>query len=121
MRGGMQDERREGGAEARRRIQRPGLGPGWRGWGAGHAAERAQNMSSMDLTRDVSRLSGWLNADASCRVERRAYDAGRGAGREAGAQCDGGGACSVQGMVSTGVVGAQCTRQSARRTCPPWL
>ena len=76
MRGGMRDERREGGAEARRRNQRPGLGPGWRGWGAGHAAERAQNMSSMDLTRDVSRLSGWLNADASCRVERRAYDAG---------------------------------------------
>ena len=82
MRGGMRDERREGGAEARRRNQRPGLGPGWRGWGAGHAAERAQNMSSMDLTRDVSRLSGWLNADASCQLERRAYGAGRGAGMQ---------------------------------------
>ena len=31
---------------------------------------------------DVSKLSRWLNADATCRVERRAYDAGRGAGQE---------------------------------------
>ena len=38
-------------------------------------------MRSMVVTLDVSKLSGWLNADADCRVERRAYDAGRGAGR----------------------------------------
>ena len=38
----------------------------------------------MDVTLDVSKLSGWLNADADCRVERRAYDAGRGVGRETG-------------------------------------
>eukprot|EP00964_Phaeocystis_antarctica_P155937 scaffold125375_cov39-Phaeocystis_antarctica.AAC.1 len=38
----------------------------------------------MSVTLDVSKLSGWLNADARCRVERRAYDAERGAGREAG-------------------------------------
>ena len=42
------------------------------------------NMESMSVTLDVSRLSGWLNDDASCRVERRAYDAERGVGREAG-------------------------------------
>ena len=38
----------------------------------------------MSVTLDVSKLSGWLNADAYCRVERRAYDADRGVGREAG-------------------------------------
>ena len=35
----------------------------------------------MSVTLDVSKLSGWLNADARCRVERRAYDAERGVGR----------------------------------------
>ena len=54
-------------------------------------------MYSMDVTLDVSRLSGWLNADAFCRVERRTYHAGRGARREAGGRCGGGGgATSVQ-------------------------
>eukprot|EP00964_Phaeocystis_antarctica_P062438 scaffold37413_cov54-Phaeocystis_antarctica.AAC.1 len=38
----------------------------------------------MSQTLDVSKLSGWLSADADCRVERRAYDVGRGVGREAG-------------------------------------
>ena len=35
------------------------------------------------VTLDVSKLSGWLNADADCRFERRACDAGRGTAREA--------------------------------------
>ena len=30
-------------------------------------------MPPMVVTLDVSKLSGWLNADATCRVERRAY------------------------------------------------
>eukprot|EP00964_Phaeocystis_antarctica_P061150 scaffold36502_cov54-Phaeocystis_antarctica.AAC.1 len=38
-------------------------------------------MRYMVVTLNVSKLSGWLNADARCRVKRRAYDAGRGAGR----------------------------------------
>eukprot|EP00964_Phaeocystis_antarctica_P001311 scaffold700_cov50-Phaeocystis_antarctica.AAC.2 len=41
-------------------------------------------MPYMVVTLDVSKLSGWLNAAALCRVERRAYDAGRGVGPEAG-------------------------------------
>eukprot|EP00964_Phaeocystis_antarctica_P052666 scaffold30850_cov73-Phaeocystis_antarctica.AAC.3 len=41
-------------------------------------------MPSMVVTLDVSRLSGWLNDDAPCRVERKAYSAGRGASREVG-------------------------------------
>ena len=52
--------------------------------GAGHGEERTQNMLCMFVTLEVSKLSGWLNADAYCRVERRAYGAGRGAAREAG-------------------------------------
>ena len=46
-------------------------------------AERTLNMLPMFVTLDVSKLSGWLNADACCQVERRACDAGRGAAREA--------------------------------------
>ena len=40
-------------------------------------AERTLNMLFTAVTLDVSKLSGWLNADAPCRVERRACDAGR--------------------------------------------
>eukprot|EP00964_Phaeocystis_antarctica_P058916 scaffold34965_cov68-Phaeocystis_antarctica.AAC.4 len=40
---------------------------------AGRArAERTPNMNDMSVTLEVSRLSGWLNADAPCRVEREA-------------------------------------------------
>ena len=48
------------------------------------AGKRTQNMLDMPVTLDVSRLSGWLNVDAPCRVERRAYNAGRGVSWEAG-------------------------------------
>eukprot|EP00964_Phaeocystis_antarctica_P058048 scaffold34414_cov60-Phaeocystis_antarctica.AAC.3 len=58
-----------------------GEGP-TQGWGPQRArAERTSNMPRMFVTLDVSKASGWLNADAPCRVKRRAYDAGRGAGR----------------------------------------
>ena len=43
--------------------------------------ERTLNMYFIAVTLDVSKLSGWLNADATCRVERRAYDAERGVGQ----------------------------------------
>ena len=70
--------RREG-AERRRRHAR---GP-TEGWARARAG-RTRNMLFMFVTVDVSKLSVWLNADATCRVEGRAYDAGRGADREAG-------------------------------------
>ena len=58
----------------------------WGGGGGGNQldiwsearAGRTANMAYMSVTLDVSKLSGWLNTDAPCRVERRAYDAGRG-------------------------------------------
>ncbi len=46
--------------------------------GARARAERTSNMRGMFVTLDVSKLSGWLNALAYCRVKRRARDAGRG-------------------------------------------
>jgi len=38
--------------------------------------ERTRNMSLMFVTLDVSKLSGWLNTDAPCRVEERTYKVG---------------------------------------------
>ena len=35
-------------------------------------AERTVNMTAIFVTLDVSKLSGWLNADAYCRVEKKA-------------------------------------------------
>ena len=60
--GGMRAGRWEsvnGGACKRRR------GSGW-GSGGRVRAERTLNMLSMVVTRDVSKLSDWLNALASC-------------------------------------------------------
>ena len=58
-------------------------------------AERTRNMWYMVVTLDVSKLSGWLKADAFCRVETRAHDAsevraGRrpGGGRHSGRRRD---------------------------------
>jgi len=34
--------------------------------------ERTENMDHIAVTLDVSRLSGWLNADARCQVEKEA-------------------------------------------------
>ena len=69
---------REGGARAiavqaaRRKGSTAGLG-------SRHGEERTPNMPYMFVTLDVSKLSGPLNALVSCRVKRRACDAGRGA------------------------------------------
>ena len=51
--------------------------------GAWARAERTVNMLPLLVTRDMSKLSAWLNADADCRVEGRACEVGRGAAREA--------------------------------------
>ena len=45
-------------------------------WGPRARAERTSNMAYMVVTLEVSKLSGWLKADAPCRVEGRACDAG---------------------------------------------
>ena len=40
--------------------------------GQGPRAERTENMLVKLVTLDVSKFSGWLNANAYCRVEREA-------------------------------------------------
>ena len=76
-------------------------------------AERTPKMEYMFVTLDVSKLSGWLNADADCRAERRACDAGRGAGCGGSRAWGGGGASGAQreGLFKTwgGRAGAERT------------
>ena len=83
MRGEVWAERQEG-LGRRRRKRRARRAPDCEGRGLRARAERTWNMWAMPMTLEVSKLSGLLNADAPCRVESRAYDAGRGAacGRE---------------------------------------
>ena len=52
--------------------------------GQGHARSRTVNIWYMLVTLDVSRLSGWLNAVADCRVKREAHHEGDMEGQERG-------------------------------------
>ena len=72
--------------------------------------ERTMNMLLMPVTLDVSKLSGWLNPDAACRVERRACDARRGAAREGEGAVGGGDAIGMHGESPTQGCGGQGTR-----------
>ena len=92
-------------------------------WGPRARAERTENMRCMFVTLEVSKLSGWLKADASCRVEGRACDAGgRGASREAGGPV--GWWRHTSGMhgekARLKAWGPRARAESARRTCSPW-
>ena len=74
-----------------------------RGWARLKArAERTWNMLIMSVTLDVSKLSGWLNATARCQVKCRAYEADRGAEREARERGGGSGANSASGARGEG-------------------
>ena len=65
-------------------------------WARHARGMRTRNIESMVVTLDVSKLSGWLKADASCQCTRRHMegDPGVGGGRVRGS---GGGARSVHG------------------------
>ena len=92
----MQGEVRAGGADGRGAAAAQAArtaGPDCEGWRAG--AERTSNMPPISVTLDVSKLSGWLNTDASCRAQGGACDAGRGAGG-GGRAWSGGGASGAQ-------------------------
>ena len=54
--------------------------------GAGHGEECTLNMKRMVVTLEVSKLSGWLNADADCRESKGGHTMlwARCADREAG-------------------------------------
>ena len=71
-----------------------GKGP-TKAWGARARAERTENIWLMSVTLEVSKLSGWLNAEADCQVEGRAC-------------CDvGGERCEPGGGRACGVVAAR--------------
>ena len=54
-------------------------------FGAGHGKERTPNMRYMFVTLDVSKASGWLNADAPCRESNGGHAVrGEGAGQQTG-------------------------------------
>ena len=87
---------------------------------------RTRNMLLMSVTLDVSILSGWLNADASCRVERRAYESkgGHTSWDEVRARIrDGrggdGGASGVQGVSHLGI--GRMASAGAHKTSCTWL
>jgi len=124
-----------GGRGARREAGGPGVW--WRhdkrharekarlkAWGPRARAERTRNMWLMSVTLEVSKLSGWLKADADCRVQGRAWDAGgRGASREAGAWAWGVVAAHkghARGMARLKAWGQKARAESARRTCGSW-
>ena len=82
--------------------------------GAGRGGERTWNISCMFVTLDVSKLSGWLNAVASCR-ESKGGNTGRcglRAGRREAARD--GGASSVQGRARDCRVGAGHGKERTR-------
>ena len=55
------------------------------GLGARHGEERTSNIQLISVTLEVSKLSGWLNADASCRESKGGTRCGvRYTGRQAG-------------------------------------
>ena len=64
-------ERAWGGGGAQAACTRKGTAEGC--VGARACAERTQNMKLISVTSDVSKLSGWLNADAPCQVETRRH------------------------------------------------
>ena len=66
----------------------------------------------MLVTLDVSRLSGWLNADAPCRVEGVLHDVGQGAGKETGGAWGEGCASSLQGKARLGAWHARVRTES---------
>ena len=51
------------------------------GWGVRTRTKRTLNIESIFVTLETSKLSGWLKALAYCRVEKRAYEAGRDVGQ----------------------------------------
>ena len=61
---------------------------------AGARAERTSNILAMVVTLDVSKLSGWLNAAAFCRVERE--PCGKRGGMRGRARGGGRGAAAAQ-------------------------
>ena len=84
--------------------------------------EHTANMPSMVVTLDVSRLSGWLNADACCRVERGPYEGGRVSGSGDGRWGGGGPSSVCRGEVpSTLNISFMISTLDVSEKCSGWL
>eukprot|EP00964_Phaeocystis_antarctica_P086599 scaffold54860_cov49-Phaeocystis_antarctica.AAC.2 len=81
--------REMGGGGRPRCTQRAGRGGCGCRLVAGHGVERTKNMPIMSVTLDVSKLSGWLNADACCRESKGGHTV-RGGVRASRLTADGG-------------------------------
>jgi len=77
--------------------------------GAGPGEERTRNMLLMYLTLDVSKLSCWLNADASCREPKGGVRCGARCGPRCGPR-DGGQRATVAQAACRG--GPDCRLQA---------
>ena len=77
---------------------------------------RTANMRLMVVTLDVSRLSGWLNVDADCRIASRHVEGDTGGGRREGAWGWCAGACSVHGGTES-ILGRHTQGGFAPETC----
>ena len=83
-------------------------------------AECTLNMASVFVTLAVLKFSGWLNAFARCRVERKAYDPGQRVRAGCGGQVGGARRPRMQ-RAREGSTESECTRRrSAHRTYSPW-
>eukprot|EP00964_Phaeocystis_antarctica_P039442 scaffold22564_cov67-Phaeocystis_antarctica.AAC.4 len=85
--------------------------------GGGVRAERTENISCMVVTLDVSKPSGWLNADAPCRESKRGH-------MRCGARCRPGGGrwratavCTQRAGEGSAAAWEQGTGRSALGTC----
>ena len=77
-------------------------------------------MEPILVTLDVSKLSGWLNADAYCRESKGGYKV---QGEVLAIRREGGGRPRCKQRVGEGSTAdrVQGTGRSARRTCSTWL
>ena len=86
-----------------------------------HGEERTANMSLMVVTLEVSKLSGWLNADAPCRESKGGHAVWGEVCRPAGAGGGGRRRCRQRAGEGSTADWGQGTGRSARRTCRTWL
>ena len=84
--------------------------------------ERTENMVDMVVTLDVSRLSGWSNASAYCRVRREEVQKGRRAkGGDGGREKGGCATSAAQAACRKPVWRWEARARSAPQTCWTWL
>ena len=83
-------------------------------------AKRTSNICFMSVTLEVSKLTGWLNADAPCRVEGGHVQYGTRCGQVGAGGRGGGGASGMHGEKARPKAWGPGHARSARRTSGAW-